>query len=109
MSKSLRVAARQESGSGRAAVRTADVGVGKPDATGSERVDVGCGNIRAALDTKVRVPHVVGDDDEDVGWSALTFGGTTETRSERQDGDRDESCMLFHTVLPAEQYLDLRQ
>jgi hypothetical protein len=83
----LRIAAGQQAGSRRTAVRSRYVRVGEPDAASGERVDVRCPDVAAAVHAEVGVAHVVGDDQQDVRPCAL--GTRQSDRAEQNGEERD--------------------
>src|SRR5262245_33531444 len=67
VAESLLVATGHEAGARWAALWARDVTAGESHAVGGERVNIGRQNVRAALDTQVRVAEIVRDDENDVG------------------------------------------
>src|SRR5438128_1381161 len=68
MAEPLLIAACHQAGPRRAAIRPRDVTVGAADAVLCDRVDVGRGNVLAALDADIAIAHVIANDDEDIGF-----------------------------------------
>ena len=70
VSEAVLVAAREQGGARRRAIRPGHVAAGEADARRGEGVEVRRGDVLAAMKAHVRVAHVIADDEEDVG-----FGG----------------------------------
>ena len=88
MAEALLVAAGQQAGARRAAVRARDVALRAADAVLGDRVDVRRRDVLAAVDADVGVAEVVGQDDDDVGFrgfasSVLAEAGPMETRKRK--------------------------
>jgi hypothetical protein len=84
------VTAADESRAGGSAERAVCVAVGEPDSGFGDPVDVGGGNVFAAVAADVGVTHVIGEDEDDVG-----FRGRVE-RCDRQEEGANESEGFEH-------------
>ena len=75
-------AAGEEGGAGWGAVGPGDVAAGAADAVAGEGVEIGGGDVAAAVEADVGVAHVVGDDDEDIRFG----GGGSGVRVQGEEG-----------------------
>ena len=94
------VAAGKEAGARWAAVGRGYVAAGAADAGGSKGVDVGCGNVLAAVDADVGVAEVVGEDDEDVGSRHVLGRGRGGREGYCEERDRQKVKKSLHIGRP---------
>ncbi len=86
MPKPLLVATREQPSPRGAAIGTRDIAIAAPDAVTSQRVDVRCGNLPAAMEADIGVTKVVGQQNHDIrglGRGRLSNG----RRGKQQTGD----------------------
>lgn len=70
------------------AVGTADIAAGAAGAGPGQPIEVGSGDIGAAMEADIGIAHVIADDDEDVGSAGLlcTQGGTGQQQCQKEEG-----------------------
>ena len=98
MAEALLVAAGQQAGPGRAAIRAGDVAARAADAVLGERVDVRRGDVLAAVHADVGVAEVVGQEDEMLGLRLLSPAGSDGgEQGETQQGQ--EEALVCTTII----------
>ncbi len=95
------VAAGQQPGARRRAIRPGHVAVGEPHAGGGQRVEVRRGDVLAAVEAHVGIAHVVADDEQDVGFLGLGSQAGSKHREACEDGRECRSNASMGTTWDA--------
>ena len=83
MAEALLIAARQQARPARRTIRPRHIAVREAYTRSCQRIEVGRGDILAALEAHVRVAHIVADNEQDIGLGRSRGGGKGRQRGDK--------------------------